>query len=856
MLKRKLKKILIILLLVIMVVQMIPISYAANDKWKNMDNKDRRKAILGIKGDDYNKAINEFLTTYGLDIEDNILVYLLETLKKDGTYEKDYDFRNTYIEFNNMKHGRAPNTGIETENMFVQWLKDGWNGFNKFLTGESPVSTKNAWENLPDNEKWEIMTESDKLDLVLNFSAGTINDETIKEFLNTYGITAEELYQLAAILDRMFPDDPQYDALIQTRPEIMLQGSGEIAQNGQTNVDSSNGYANGETDTFGQFIDGIAGVLFIGVKILPAAVGKVLSLIMNGISGEKITVYNVLFNNVDLTRINFFDSTTGSSTVDTIKQNVAIWYVGIRNLAAVILALILIYVAIRMAISTIAEDRAKYKTMLLDWLTSLCLLFVLHYIMIFTINLNNALVDLLSKAGSSTNLTSVEDELFNNAIFSGFIEGLGNSFAYMMLVGMSFTYFFSYVKRMITLAFLIIIAPLITVTYSIDKMGDGKSQALNTWLREFVYNILIQPFQCIIYLSLVSSVLGMLTGTSVSLINVFIAIYVLMFMYQAEEIVKKIFGFQAESMGKTIAAAAITSTLISKGTSLFKGGNNNNNKVGAPTQYRRRPVTPGGSNSGGSNPGGSNPGGSNPGGSNPGGNNPGGSNSGGSNPGGNNPGGSNPGGSNLGGGSAGGSSTGTSANSNKSKRKIGGVAKNIGGKLLRGNISAGLGLAGLALGLGTTGELSGGVTGAGLGSAASGTINRSMDRRRDKRNEKLRQAQIARDIDAYKAGHANVRNNQLYQLMNDWIEGTAVPEDDDDAAMELYHHIMEHKDGLRESGLSEDDAKDRLNRLFQNTFSGDQSREDPRTLPQQAKDNVANIIRNMRNHFNNNGGTP
>ena len=55
-----------------------------------------------------------------------------------------------------------------------------------------------------------------------------------------------------------------------------------------------------------------------------------------------------------------------------------------------------------------------------------------------------------------------------------------------------------YIKRMLTVGFLIVIAPLITITYSIDKMGDGKSQALNAWLKEFIYNVLIQTFHCII----------------------------------------------------------------------------------------------------------------------------------------------------------------------------------------------------------------------------------------------------------------------------------------------------------------------------------------------------------------------
>ena len=44
-----------------------------------------------------------------------------------------------------------------------------------------------------------------------------------------------------------------------------------------------------------------------------------------------------------------------------------------------------LYVGIRMAISSVAEEKAKYKKMLVDWVVSLGLLFVLHYIMVFVV---------------------------------------------------------------------------------------------------------------------------------------------------------------------------------------------------------------------------------------------------------------------------------------------------------------------------------------------------------------------------------------------------------------------------------------------------------------------------------------
>ena len=105
------------------------------------------------------------------------------------------------------------------------------------------------------------------------------------------------------------------------------------------------------------------------------------------------------------------------------------------------------------------------------------------------------------------------------------------------------------------------IAPIITVTYSIDKMGDGKSQALNTWLKEFVFNMLIQPFHCIIFLSIVMTGINIMDGTLSSSV---LAVVMILFIMQAEKIVKTIFGFnKASSLGDSIAGVAALGTGLS-----------------------------------------------------------------------------------------------------------------------------------------------------------------------------------------------------------------------------------------------------------------------------------------------------
>ncbi len=259
------------------------------------------------------------------------------------------------------------------------------------------------------------------------------------------------------------------------------------------------------------------------------------------------------FSGIDFIDINFFDL-EGEGAIYSFRGAVAQWYYIMRLISAAILLVILIYVGIRMALSTIASEQAKYKQMLTDWVTSLALLFLLHYIIMFVISINSALV---SSLGGLLKNQMVEDvtigEYLNSQLVTDiWTDGIGGIFAgfmYMMMQGSAFGFFLFYLKRMITVGFLIIIAPLITITYSIDKIGDGKAQALNAWLKEFVYNILIQPFHCILYLAFFGAIAQIIEDATYGNISAYILAYVILkFMKEAEGILRKIFHFEANSM--------------------------------------------------------------------------------------------------------------------------------------------------------------------------------------------------------------------------------------------------------------------------------------------------------------------
>ena len=331
----------------------------------------------------------------------------------------------------------------------------------------------------------------------------------------------------------------------------------------------------------GGLVDGVAGLLTWPLRLLILSVGYVVRLIVGGIAsiagGEfniNISPQDILFDKLEITDVNFFNFDDSlSEGVLTIRKNIAIWYYALRNLAIGILLAILIYVGIRMAISTVASDEAKYKVMLKDWLVSFILVFLMQYIIAFTLNANNALVNIMEKAMGEATDNSIFSDVVDTFALQGadpfsFTMGFGSAIAFCILVGVTLSFLFFYIKRMLTLAFLVIISPIVTITYAIDKMGDNQSQALNKWVKEFVYTVLIQPFQCLIYIVFATTALTLMQDRTLG--AAILGCIMLLFIHQAEHIVRGIFSFEhAHNLGDTFMTLALMKSL---GSSLGKIG--------------------------------------------------------------------------------------------------------------------------------------------------------------------------------------------------------------------------------------------------------------------------------------------
>lgn len=283
------------------------------------------------------------------------------------------------------------------------------------------------------------------------------------------------------------------------------------------------------------------------------------------------------------------------SAVGTLQQTIANWYIALRNLAIVGLLSILVYVGIRIVLSSTSADKAKYKQTFMDWLIALCLLFFIHYIMSFSITIVESLTEAIKQTNKSIETSiKVEDikkkyktgeydtlldkvtgpnggyvtDLMGLARFRAQLnyasqgrnddvvaEGgraqMAYTIIYFVLVIYTIMFLFIYIKRMIYIVFLTMISPLVVLTYPIDKLNDGQAQAFNMWLKEYIFNLLIQPLHLLIY--------NILLGSAMDLAAQYMIypLVVLGFMLPAEKILRKFFGFEKSSTASSIASGAL-----------------------------------------------------------------------------------------------------------------------------------------------------------------------------------------------------------------------------------------------------------------------------------------------------------
>lgn len=176
------------------------------------------------------------------------------------------------------------------------------------------------------------------------------------------------------------------------------------------------------------------------------------------------------------------------SSAEILSSTIATWYRSFRNIAVVGLLSVLIYLGIRILISSTAPDKAKYKELLKDWFVALCLVFVIHFIMSFVLMLTDRVNDLFSSTIDDGIIIKIDNGTRFRTNLVGFIRFQVNfdnahqvvSYAIMYIAIFIYTimFTFTYFKRFLYMAFFTMIAPLVALTYPIDRAGDRKSPSV------------------------------------------------------------------------------------------------------------------------------------------------------------------------------------------------------------------------------------------------------------------------------------------------------------------------------------------------------------------------------------------
>ena len=307
----------------------------------------------------------------------------------------------------------------------------------------------------------------------------------------------------------------------------------------------------------------------------------------------KYSSEDIFAGKIDLLDVNFISKSNDDENWLNIRKVISQWYQILRMVAIIGLLSVLIYTGIKIIITSNAKDKAKYKEMIINWFIGVILAFSMHYIMIFILSVIEEVMGLFENitgvievnAGGhifKTNLIGFARFQMQQKLFSAKV---GHLIMYTALVVYTFKFTFVYLKRVLRMAFLTMISPIVALTYPIDKM-EGEAKGFNSWIKEFIFNALLQPVHYILYYILVS------TSLTLAARNPIYGIVVLAFMSQAERLLKRIFGFEKANQGAVggiagaFATGAVTSALMNNVRNPFNllGGGKNSKKAGGKKQ--------------------------------------------------------------------------------------------------------------------------------------------------------------------------------------------------------------------------------------------------------------------------------
>lgn len=314
-------------------------------------------------------------------------------------------------------------------------------------------------------------------------------------------------------------------------------------------VNNSYGTAGGALTTVWSFIVGS------WINNIPQAVVESTG---STVENNVFTIYDLVTGEYEFFNLDFYtynspekkstdegDGLKSDSIAIDIISDIFTFYKILRNIALALSLFVLMYIAIRMATSTTAIQRSRYQNMLVAWFTSVCILFFMHYIIIILSYVTNFALNMVKQMAESIGVQNIEVDIMKGQLSSLQKAPKGfHLFQTLILVSIflfyQIKYLIAYIKRFCEMVFLIIISPLVTVTYAIDKVGDNRAQAFSIWFKELSSKYLLQVVHAVTYIIFIAAA-GEIAKTMPLL-----AAFFLWAMGKAEVVIRNVLGLQGE----------------------------------------------------------------------------------------------------------------------------------------------------------------------------------------------------------------------------------------------------------------------------------------------------------------------
>ena len=331
--------------------------------------------------------------------------------------------------------------------------------------------------------------------------------------------------------------------------------------------------------------------------------------LLGDIFGEDVTISKLIYNRIKLVNPNFFDAGATNTILDIkLKDIVNDWYMFFRGLAIVFYIVAFLMIGVHVIYHSTGNGLEKAKSMVLDWVKGILILFAIPIFMKLIFKINDALIMMLAdengtyltqgRSFTDGTLWSADAITFRSPKYiskrTGFVQygsdevnqsyaerlaefeknydimkimrayagvtrKLGFCFLWYICIAQLISFIFIYVRRFFMIAFLISVFPITCIFNAISIMRGTKGMQMNTWIKEFMSNVFLQFIHAIIYSIITGVCMGLIIDSlqsqqSTATLNWLVMLISINFIPEGEKILKKLLA--SLSSGSTSIGAS------------------------------------------------------------------------------------------------------------------------------------------------------------------------------------------------------------------------------------------------------------------------------------------------------------